>query len=738
VFSWYFSVGRLGVNFTAESVSRRTTVNDQAAESITSPALTAAKACPRILFIVDLPNWAHDFKTQNLARVLGKDFDIRKRYQAEVTPDDLNQADLIVVYYWLQLRAMKTLLPWFKLNRDKLLVGICSNWELERRLRRPGLRVLRKWARAVFVNNLSLYREYQPAFDVPVFYTPNGVDTGFYHPPLNAEPSSVLRVGWAGSLSNREPGYRGYQELVLPAVKALDGAELIAAVREDKWRSPDEMREFYHSLDVYVCASRTEGTPNPCLEAAACGVPLITTRVGNMPELVRHGSNGFFIRHERKDLTEKLRTLRDSPALRLSLRAHLHEDIQLWDWSIRAQAYRKMFEEMLARQSAAAPLSIIDAIPPPLSCPTWVPENVQVKAGLLQKAQASLSSLPPGFFSKHREVEVTIVMLSHGRLDMTLNAIRALRDNVKIPFKLLLIDNGSGTEVQDILTKICSEYDFIELLLLSENLGLGGGRVYSLAHVGTEHLLFLDNDVEVFPGMVEHLLSSLELNPGIVAATSKVVLPDGSVQFCGGDYWIKGGVLFYKLLEAGKRFDKSVRANSGVCKWLSGGATIFRKAALMKQGLDPAMGAYYDDLEWCYRLNQLGEGHFYRCVEALALHYYQSKLPSQTASASEKRSYSIRYVETIAHFYQNHGQVIQSLFTFVPELGLPSSRRSVASARVFLELVNARGSDWVLEKWEQGELAPLFPRRSISAQVARKARAAVRTLRAAAGRKPAP
>ena len=88
------------------------------------------------------------------------------------------------------------------------------------------------------------------------------------------------------------PGYRGYEEIIVPAVTSLERVALLTAAREDKWRGPEEMREFYRSLDVYVCASRAEGTPNPCLEAAACGVPLVTTCVGNMPELVRHGVNG--------------------------------------------------------------------------------------------------------------------------------------------------------------------------------------------------------------------------------------------------------------------------------------------------------------------------------------------------------------------------------------------------------------------------------------------------------------
>ena len=150
------------------------------------------------------------------------------------------------------------------------------------------------------------------------------------------------------------------------------------------------------------------------------------------------------------------------------------------------------------------------------------------------------------------------------------------------------------------------------------------------------------------------------------------------------------------------------------------------------------MGAYYEDLEWCYRLNHLGQGGFYRNVAALGLHYHQSKLPGHTSTVSERRDYSIQYVETIAHFYETHGKIIQSLFTFVPELGIPSSQRSISAAKNFLELVNSRGSKWVLDKWNLGELSPMFPRRSFSARVARKARAAVRTFRAAAGRKTAP
>jgi glycosyltransferase involved in cell wall biosynthesis len=60
-------------------------------------------------------------------------------------------------------------------------------------------------------------------------------------------------------------------------------------------RSRLELSRAYHALDVYLVASRQEGGPKAVLEAMATGVPLVTTRVGQAPELVEHGRNGYLV-----------------------------------------------------------------------------------------------------------------------------------------------------------------------------------------------------------------------------------------------------------------------------------------------------------------------------------------------------------------------------------------------------------------------------------------------------------
>lgn len=87
-------------------------------------------------------------------------------------------------------------------------------------------------------------------------------------------------------------------------------------------RSRDELARVYQALDAYLVTSRQEGGPKSVLESMATGVPLVTTRVGQAPELVGHGENGLLCDVDDVDaLAASLQRFHDDAQLRERVRA---------------------------------------------------------------------------------------------------------------------------------------------------------------------------------------------------------------------------------------------------------------------------------------------------------------------------------------------------------------------------------------------------------------------------------
>lgn len=59
------------------------------------------------------------------------------------------------------------------------------------------------------------------------------------------------------------------------------------------WR--DDLDAILGGLDVVICCSRNEGTPVALIEAMAAGVPVISTDVGGVADLVAHGETGWLV-----------------------------------------------------------------------------------------------------------------------------------------------------------------------------------------------------------------------------------------------------------------------------------------------------------------------------------------------------------------------------------------------------------------------------------------------------------
>ncbi|MET3473686.1 glycosyltransferase involved in cell wall biosynthesis [Novosphingobium sp. 1529] len=82
---------------------------------------------------------------------------------------------------------------------------------------------------------------------------------------------------------------------ILKLNAAIDQAALGNKVSYCGWVTGRVRDEVMNQSHVLVLPSYAEGAPMSILEGMAMGMPVISTRVGAIPEMVQHGKNGFLI-----------------------------------------------------------------------------------------------------------------------------------------------------------------------------------------------------------------------------------------------------------------------------------------------------------------------------------------------------------------------------------------------------------------------------------------------------------
>jgi colanic acid/amylovoran biosynthesis glycosyltransferase len=103
----------------------------------------------------------------------------------------------------------------------------------------------------------------------------------------------------------------------------------------------DEIRSYFAAADAFCLPSFAEGVPVVLMEAMAMELPVVTTRVMGIPELVDDGADGILVRPGRLDaLTSALTKLAADPGLREELGSRAREKVRA-EFDVR-QAGREM------------------------------------------------------------------------------------------------------------------------------------------------------------------------------------------------------------------------------------------------------------------------------------------------------------------------------------------------------------------------------------------------------------
>ena len=87
-------------------------------------------------------------------------------------------------------------------------------------------------------------------------------------------------------------------------------------VRLFGWVPNKRLPRILNEIKLLVVPSHTEGLPAVVLEAMACGVPVLATAVGGIPDVIKDGKTGFLLRsNDPKHIAEKIVELLNRPEL---------------------------------------------------------------------------------------------------------------------------------------------------------------------------------------------------------------------------------------------------------------------------------------------------------------------------------------------------------------------------------------------------------------------------------------
>ncbi len=222
-------------------------------------------------------------------------------------------------------------------------------------------------------------------FDMPdIRLIPNGVDSAYFHPvPTSTSPSDRPRVVVCVSILRYEKGidvllqaWRLVQEQLAQSSQAQlvivgDGPLQEQLECMAKALGIADSVEFvglqsnvliqFHRGNLAVLPSRFEGMPNAVLEAMACGLPCVATRVSGSEDIIQHGINGLLVEpQDYENMAKALLTLLCDPVLAKKyghaarIRIEQHYSLQrIMDMYV--ELYQELYQRLVGSKSKKTP-----------------------------------------------------------------------------------------------------------------------------------------------------------------------------------------------------------------------------------------------------------------------------------------------------------------------------------------------------------------------------------------------
>ena len=288
---------------------------------------------PKILLISDVKDWAWWIKSTYIKKYLSDefDFDIVHVIGKGSGSIDKSKYNLYLTYGWSYVSYLNSIYD------KRKITGVTAHRTKKILSSLKGC----KWHHA---NSILLLKELNEWGIQDVFYVPNGVDEELFRPIREVGSNKELVAGHVG----KKTSVKGQKAFIIPAIEK---SKLESFTHFNIWSNMipfEDMYKEYQKMDFMLVASQEDGTPNPALEAMACGRPVISNRIGNMPEIIKDGYNGFLVEKNVDAYVEKIEYFKNNRDELIRMGRNARKSIlNGWTWKEQSENYRTMFRTIL-------------------------------------------------------------------------------------------------------------------------------------------------------------------------------------------------------------------------------------------------------------------------------------------------------------------------------------------------------------------------------------------------------
>jgi glycosyltransferase involved in cell wall biosynthesis len=286
----------------------------------------------KMLFIIDSYTWALANRAENLkSRMPEHTIDVV--HFKEINDIDFNDYNVIYSLNWPIHAFIENKIKVPK-RKYRLYTTICSH---EGRPKAKNMGNIFKYYDRISCSNSFIYKEFLTQFPKKAYYTPFGVDSTKFIRETNPNDFSDI----FGFVGNDKRDVKRF-DLIKKAIESVSGANLLTATPSN-FLNRDQMVKFYNSIGTLICFSNSEGTPNPVLEAGATARGIISTNVGNVPQINKN-DNIIIVNtydnmcKEVADIVNKKYNLKKNG---LITREIIKNE---WDWNVQIVRFKRFLE----------------------------------------------------------------------------------------------------------------------------------------------------------------------------------------------------------------------------------------------------------------------------------------------------------------------------------------------------------------------------------------------------------